>query len=200
MWYTVTYAHFLQRCDFAESSEADDSTVSSGHRSRNVRNGYKRPIQIYSTDSIQQVLHSKFTANITEALEEKTANLTISEEQEAKISKDIAKKEAKQAAKQSKLEAEKAGVKVILKRIERGKRKYVTAIANLQTFPGVEIKPAAKKLAQRFATGASVTKTVEGKDEIVVQGDLVDDIEEFLIEKYNIPEDKIVIREEKAKK
>ena len=36
----------------------------------------------------------------------------------------------------------------------------------------------------------------EGKDEIVVQGDLVDDIEEFLIEKYNIPEDKIVIRGE----
>ena len=135
-----------------------------------------------------------------EALEEKTAKLTISSEQEAKISKDLAKKEAKQAAKQSKIEAEKAGVKVVLKRIERGKRKYVTAVANLQTFPGVEIKGAAKKLAQRFATGASVSKNVEGKEEIVVQGDLADDIEEFLVDKYNIPEDKIVIREEKAKK
>ena len=168
--------------------------------SRNARNGYNKHTQTCLILSTQQVHECSAFSDVIEALEEKTANLTISEEQEAKISKDAAKKEAKQAAKQSKLEAEKAGVKVVLKRIERGKRKYVTAIANLQTFPGVEIKAASKKLAQRFATGASVTKTAEGKEEIVVQGDLVDDIEEFLIEKYNIPEDKIVIREEKAKK
>jgi len=160
----------------------------------------EKRIPIYSTLSTLQVTWSFTKVDMIEALEEKTAKLTISSEQEAKISKDLAKKEAKQAAKQSKIEAEKAGVKVVLKRIERGKRKYVTAVANLQTFPGVEIKGAAKKLAQRFATGASVSKNVEGKEEIVVQGDLADDIEEFLVDKYNIPEDKIVIREEKAKK
>jgi density-regulated protein len=111
----------------------------------------------------------------------------------------MAKKEAKAAAKASKLEAEKAASKVIIKRIERGKRKYVTAIANLQTFD-VDIKKAAKTLANKFARGASVTKTVEGKDEIVVQGDLVDEIEEFIIEQYGISDDQVAIREEKAAK
>ena len=125
--------------------------------------------------------------------------MTISSDQEAKLSKDLKKKEAKQAAKQSKLEAEKAASKVIIKRIERGKRKYVTAVANLQAFD-VDIKKAAKTLANKFARGASVSKTVEGKDEIVVQGDLVDEIEEFLVEQYNVSEDQIVIREEKGKK
>ena len=125
--------------------------------------------------------------------------MTISSDQEAKLSKDLKKKEAKQAAKQSKLEAEKAASKVIIKRIERGKRKYVTAVANLQAFD-VDIKKAAKTLANKFARGASVSKTVEGKDEIVVQGDLVDEIEEFLVEQYHVSEDQIAIREEKVKK
>jgi len=57
--------------------------------------------------------------------------VVVGSEQEAKINKDMAKTEAKQAAKASKLEAEKAASKVIIKRVERGKRKYVTAIANL---------------------------------------------------------------------
>ena len=55
-------------------------------------------------------------------------------------------------------------------------------------------------LANKFARGASVSKTVEGKDEIVVQGDLVDEIEEFIVEQYGVSEDQITIREEKGVK
>jgi density-regulated protein DRP1 len=64
----------------------------------------------------------------------------------------------------------------------------------------VDIKKAAKTLANKFARGLSVTKTVEGKDEIVVQGDLVDEIEEFVIEQYDISDNQVAIREEKAAK
>ena len=142
-----------------------------------------RPSTINYTQQAPHPLIPAYSNPILEALESKTANLTISTDQEAKLSKDLAKKEAKQAAKQSKLEAEKAASKIIIKRIERGKRKYVTAIANLQLFD-VDIKKAAKVLANKFARGASVSKTVEGKEEIVVQGDLVDEIEEFVVEQY----------------
>lgn len=64
----------------------------------------------------------------------------------------------------------------------------------------MDLKKAAKQMANKFARGASVSKNVEGKDEIVVQGDLVDEIEELLVEQYNISEDQIVIREEKGGK
>jgi density-regulated protein DRP1 len=142
---------------------------------------------------------SECESNFVEALESKTASLTISSDAEARLTKDLLKKEAKLNAKASKLEAEKAASRVIIKRIERGKRKYVTAIANLQLF-NVDMKKAAKQMANKFARGASVSKTVEGKEEIVVQGDLVDEIEEFIVETFGVDEDQIVVREEKGKK
>jgi density-regulated protein len=125
--------------------------------------------------------------------------LTITEEQESKLTAELAKMEAKATAKANKLQSQKASSRVIIKRVERGKRKYVTVIANLQVFH-VDLKKTAKSMAQKFARGASVTKNVEGKDEIVVQGDLVDEIEEFIVEQLGISEDQVVVREEKAAK
>ncbi|GME77774.1 unnamed protein product [[Candida] boidinii] len=42
------------------------------------------------------------------------------------------------------------------------------------------MKKLAKTFATKFATGASVTKNVEKKDEIVIQGDVGDEVEEYL--------------------
>jgi density-regulated protein DRP1 len=68
---------------------------------------------------------------------------------------------------------------VTIRRIERTKRKHVTAIHGLEAF-SIDLKKAAKQLAGRFATGASVTKNAQGLDEIVVQGDVSDEILEIL--------------------
>ena len=70
-------------------------------------------------------------------------------------------------------------MQVTIKRIERTKRKHVTAIHGLEAF-SIDLKKAAKQLAGRFATGASVTKNAQGLDEIVVQGDVSDEIMEML--------------------
>ena len=70
-------------------------------------------------------------------------------------------------------------MQVTIKRIERTKRKHVTAIHGLEAF-SIDLKKAAKQLAGRFATGASVTKNAQGLDEIVVQGDVSDEIYEIL--------------------
>jgi density-regulated protein DRP1 len=84
--------------------------------------------------------------------------------------------------------------------VERNKRKYVTAVSGLEAF-GLENKKVAKDLGKKFATGASVTKVPSGGEEIVVQGDVSEEIEEFLLEKYPvIPEDNIELVEDKKKK
>ena len=70
-------------------------------------------------------------------------------------------------------------LQVTIKRIERTKRKHVTAIHGLEAF-GIDLKKAAKQLAGRFATGASVTKNAQGFDEVVVQGDVSDEIYDML--------------------
>lgn len=59
----------------------------------------------------------------------------------------------------------------------------------------------AKDFGKKFATGASVTKVASGGEEIVVQGDVSDEIEEFILEKYkDVPEDNIELIEAKVKK
>jgi density-regulated protein DRP1 len=59
----------------------------------------------------------------------------------------------------------------------------------------------AKEMGKKFATGSSVTKTAAGGEEIVVQGDVSEEIEEWLLEKYKeIPEDNIELVEDKKKK
>lgn len=91
--------------------------------------------------------------------------------------------------------------RVTIKRVERNKRKYVTAVIGLEAF-GLDLKKVAKDFGKKFATGASVTKLANGESEIVVQGDVSEEIEEFLLEKWGdvIPEDNVELVEDKKKK
>lgn len=76
----------------------------------------------------------------------------------------------------------------------------MTAVSGLEAF-GLDNKKVAKDLGKKFATGSSVTKVASGGEEIVVQGDVSEEIEEFLLEKYDvIPEDNIELIEDKKKK
>jgi density-regulated protein DRP1 len=59
----------------------------------------------------------------------------------------------------------------------------------------------AKDFGKKFATGSSVTKLPGGGEEITVQGDLSDDIFDFLTQNYkNVPEDNVELIEDKKKK
>jgi density-regulated protein len=114
--------------------------------------------------------------------------------------KDAQKKALKAEAAEAKQAATIASSKVIIKRVERNKRKFVTAVSGLEAF-GLDNKKVAKDFGKKFATGSSVTKLPSGGEEIVVQGDVSDEIEEFLLENYKvIPEDNIELVESKVKK
>ena len=69
---------------------------------------------------------------------------------------------------------------------------------------GVDLKKASKHFAQKFATGASVTKNPQGLEEIVVQGDVSGEIAEMIEQQTGVlkgvPADNIVEVEEKKKK
>lgn len=133
-----------------------------------------------------------------EALEAATASLSVDAQKRA--AKDAQKKTAKAEAAEAKQADKLATSKITIKRIERNKKKYVTAVIGLEAF-GLELKKVAKDLGKKFATGSSVTKVPSGGEEIVVQGDVSDEIEEFLLEKYkDIPEDHIELVEDKKKK
>ncbi|KAF2186842.1 density-regulated protein DRP1 [Zopfia rhizophila CBS 207.26] len=125
---------------------------------------------------------------------------TLSLEAQKRAEKDSQKKAAKAASAEAKAQEQRANSKVLIKRVERNKRKYVTAVQGLEAF-GLDIKKVAKDFGKKFATGSSVTKVPGGGEEITVQGDLSDDIYEYVVETYkDIPEDNVECIEDKKKK
>ncbi|KAG5453028.1 Density-regulated protein [Clonorchis sinensis] len=78
--------------------------------------------------------------------------------------------------------------KITVFKTSRGKKKFTTSVVGLSTF-GIELKVASKVFGQKFATGSSVTGN---GDEIVIQGDVKDEIIDLLTEKWpEIDEDSI---------
>ncbi|CAM1154686.1 DENR (predicted) [Pycnogonum litorale] len=69
--------------------------------------------------------------------------------------------------------------KICLVTAPRGKKKYVTIVIGLNTFD-VDLKTASKYFANKFSCGSSVT----GDDEIVIQGDVKDDLFDLITEKW----------------
>jgi len=128
---------------------------------------------------------------------------TLSLENQKKLETDSAKKEAKAEAKAEAEKKKRKESKITIKRVERNKRKHVTIVHGLETF-GVDLKKAAKLFAQKFATGSSVSKNLQGQEEIVVQGDVTEEIIDMIADQVGIlkgvPEKNIVKVEEKKKK
>ena len=141
---------------------------------------------------------------LTPAAEALNANMaSLSVEARKRAEKDDAKKTAKAAAAEQREAERKAEAMVYIKRVERQKRKYVTVVSGLEQH-GLELKKIAKELGKKFATGSSVTKTPAGGEEITVQGDVSDDLFDWLEEKYGdvLPMDDNVecIEDKKSKK
>ena len=134
-----------------------------------------------------------------DALNANLSALSVSAQERA--AKDAKKKEAKAAQNEARDVERKAASKVIIKRVERNKRKYVTVISGLEVF-GLENKKLAKELGKKFATGSSMTRSPSGTEEITVQGDVSEDVEDWLLEVYGskVPGANIELVEDKKKK
>ncbi|KAK4636270.1 Translation machinery-associated protein 22 [Fulvia fulva] len=144
----------------------------------------------------QPALYSKLYSD--EALSTNLSTLSVDAQKRAE--KDAIKKAAKAEAQEKKAAEDRASSKVYIKRVERNKRKYVTEVSGLENF-GLDLKKTAKEFGKKFATGSSVTKTASGGEEITIQGDVSDDVVEWLEEHHEeIPEDNIEQIEDKKKK
>ncbi|CDU26248.1 uncharacterized protein SPSC_06442 [Sporisorium scitamineum] len=118
-----------------------------------------------------------------EAISSNLANLTTKQAED--LEREAAKKERITVAKQERERAQMAASRIVLKKEARTKRKVTTSIIGLHLFspPLPALKVVAKALSSRFATGASVSKSIQnpGVDEIVVQGDVADDVRELIL-------------------
>merc|ERR1712062_486888 len=87
----------------------------------------------------------------------------------------------------AKKKEEKVEKKIVLSIAPRGKKKAVTVVHGLKTF-GIDLKTAQKFFSSRFACSLSV----QGDDEVIIQGDVKDDLFDVLPERWpEIEEDLI---------
>lgn len=101
---------------------------------------------------------------------------------------EMSKRAAKNAvgAKIAKESTKENKVRVIIAKIQRQKRKFVTAVAGMDTIPGLKLKDAAKLFGKKFASGAAVSDTPSGGKEIVIQGDVNFDLVPLIIKEYKV--------------
>ncbi|KAJ1833794.1 Translation machinery-associated protein 22 [Coemansia sp. RSA 2711] len=135
-----------------------------------------------------------------QAIAQKMAMTSLSEEKEAKEAAKMEKAEQKSEARMARDMEKKKASKVVIKRIERSKRKSVTTVFGLDVF-GIDLKSTAKMFASHFACGGSVAKNPQGLDEIVVQGDFTHEIQDIILAKFpKVPRENVEIGAEEKKK
>lgn len=137
-----------------------------------------------------------------DAVGSKLAESSIGEEREEKLEKDLKRLQTKQENRDQRELAKKLSSKVIIKREARTKKKFILAISGLEVFD-VDMKKLAKTFASKFATGCSVSKNAEKKEEIVLQGDVLEAVEKYihtLLEEKGVKDVKVETIDTKKKK
>lgn len=146
-------------------------------------------------------------------LEKGVSELSISKEE--KLQQELNKRAAKEELKLERKQLEKiSNSKIIIKKISRNKKKSIVSISGLEileTTAGttgtsnnkVSIKSLQKKFSSKFATGTSVVKNAENKSDILIQGDVFEEVHQFivnLLQEQGLNDIKIELTDDKLKK
>lgn len=72
---------------------------------------------------------------------------------------------------------------VVIETATRARKKSVTTVMGLDAF-GIKLGEAAKAFGKKFASGSSVVKNASGGEQVDIQGDVLDDLPDFLVHKF----------------
>lgn len=108
-------------------------------------------------------------------------------------------KDGKKGSSSSSKKKKKKEPMIVLERNTRNKRKCITTISGLDMF-GVKLNEAAKIFGKKFASGASVTKNAENKEQIDCQGDFLDQAVDLILKQYKEVSKKDIYKLESKKK
>lgn len=119
-----------------------------------------------------------------EALSKAVESVSLEEGKDAGESEE--KKKPRGAGAAAPKKATVLDTKVVIARIQRQKRKYVTVVGGLETVPDLKIKDAAKVLGKKFASGASINESPTGQKEVVIQGDVFLEVPQVVINEFKV--------------
>ncbi len=89
--------------------------------------------------------------------------------------------------------ANEVDTRVIIHKISRNRKKAVTSIVGMDTVPDIKLKDVSKAFSKRFAGSSSVKDLPNGKKEIIIQGDHMDDVAAMIVSKFKVPADAVFL-------
>ena len=119
-----------------------------------------------------------------------------SDEEEEDLEDEVAGLSLKDKKKRRGAAAKKANAvdtRVIIHKVSRNRRKAVTSIVGMDTVPDIKLKEVSKACSKRFAGSSSVKDLPNGKKEIIIQGDHMDDVADMLVKKFKVPADAVFL-------
>ncbi|CCH62526.1 hypothetical protein TBLA_0H02420 [Henningerozyma blattae CBS 6284] len=147
-------------------------------------------------------IYPKYYSNDSKDDELPAVDSSIGVEREEKLEKSLKKLELKEENKEKRELEKKLSSKIIIKRESRTKRKSIVVISGLEILE-IDMKKLAKTFASKFATGCAVSKNAEKKDDIVIQGDVLDQMDSYihgLLEQHGLKNVKVEIIDNSKKK
>lgn len=75
---------------------------------------------------------------------------------------------------------------MIITRVQRQKRKFITVIVGLDTVPDLKLKDAVKAFGKKFSSGSSLGESAAGVKEVVIQGDVGFELPQLLINDFRV--------------
>ena len=82
--------------------------------------------------------------------------------------------------------------KVIIQKLKRNKKKATTVVIGMETVADLKLKDAAKAFSKRFAGSSTVKDGLKGK-EIIIQGDHMEAVAAFVVDKFKVPGEAIFL-------
>lgn len=76
--------------------------------------------------------------------------------------------------------------KVVITRVQRQKKKFVTVVGGLESVPDLKIKDASRVFGKKFSSGCSVNESQTGAKEVVIQGDVLFDLPNILVSEFKV--------------
>ncbi len=106
---------------------------------------------------------------------------------------DLSVKDKKKRRGASAKKASAVETRVIIQKISRNRKKAVTSIIGMDTVPDIKLKDVSKACSKRFAGSSSVKDLPNGKKEIIIQGDHMDDVAAMLVDKFKVPAESVFL-------
>jgi density-regulated protein DRP1 len=83
--------------------------------------------------------------------------------------------------------------RVIIQKISRNRKKATTSVIGMDTVPDVKLKDVAKAFSKKFAGSSSVKDMPNGKKEIILQGDHMDEVAIMVVEQFKVAPDTVFL-------